>query len=117
MWTAVRLFAVCALGVSGLYALRSGLPPRQTPPRVLAVPAAANDVAPNNLITTSGDPPLEVDEVGSKVINVEAIHVEPIRLNPLQAYDEAPAPKTKRVTHYRRQVHHRHWHRKKQHRS
>ena len=105
------------LGVSGLYALRSGLPPRQPPPRVLAVPAAANDVAPNNLITTSGDPPLEVDEVGSKVINVEAIHVEPIRLNPLQAYDEAPAPKTKRVTHYRRQVHHRRWHRKKQHRS
>src|SRR5579871_3366106 len=113
MWTAVRLLAVCVLGVSGLYALRSGVSPRQPAVRVVAVQAPANDAVPKEPVTKSEDRPQDVEDVVRKVVNVEAIRVEPIRLAALQAYDEAPASKSKRVPHYRRHVLHRHWHHRK----
>jgi hypothetical protein len=107
MWTAVRLLAVCALGVSGLYALRSSLPTRQPAARVVAV-LPANGGKFDSI--AKPEAPLDVEEVGRKVVNVEAIRIEPIRLAALEAHDEALPAKPTRVTRYQRHIHHRHWH-------
>jgi hypothetical protein len=106
MWTAVRLLTVCALGLSGLFALRWGLPSdsrRPSPPSiqvdatVLARPVSQTDVLPT----------VDVDE--KKIVTVEKIH-----LAALDANDKAP-PEAKTKVHHRLHFHHYRWHRRKHH--
>src|ERR1700734_4177930 len=109
MWTAVRLLTVCVLGVSGLFALRSGLPSH--PPRPPLPAIRADDVAPVSPITET-DNPTAADEIEKKIVTVEKFHVDVVDVTALQANAKA-APEPEHRTHYRRHVHHRHWYRGK----
>ena len=104
MWTAVRLLAVCVLGISGLFVMRSGLPshsPRQPPS---AIQAAANDAAPVNPQKT--EIPATVDENEVRIVTVEKIY-----LAALDANDRAP-PEPEIKVHRQRHIHRHRWHRK-----
>lgn len=88
MWTAVRLLAVCALGVSGLFALRSGLPSHQKrppPPPIIHADIGAFDVAAVTLVTEEDNPP-STDENSKKVVTVEKVRVAALNAN-----DQAPS--------------------------
>jgi hypothetical protein len=105
MWTAVRLLAVCVLGVIGLFVLRSGSPSRQPPP--VSVPHRdVDDIVLVTLAEKPNEPPV-IDDGGKKVVKPEII-----RLGSLDAQAKAQ-PQPERETHYRRHVHYRHWHRYK----
>jgi hypothetical protein len=91
MWTAVRLLTVCVLGVSGLFALRSGLPshPPRPPP---AIHTGADDVAHVSLINEMDDPP-SADEIEKKIVTIERFHVDVVDVAALQANAKAaPEP-------------------------
>jgi hypothetical protein len=115
MWTAVRLLTVCVLGVSGLFALRSGLPSHPPRPPPAAIHTGADDVAHVSLINETDDPP-SADEIEKKIVTVERFHVDVVDVAALQANAKA-APEPEHRTHYRRHVHHRHWYRGKRRRG
>lgn len=112
MWTAIRLLTVCVLGVSGLFALRSGLPshsPRPPPPETHA---EANDVAVAGLITRTDDPPT-VDLNEKKIVTIERFHVDVAALDA----NEKTSPEPEAEAHHRRHQHHYRWHRRRHRRS
>jgi hypothetical protein len=105
MWTAVRLLTVCLVGVSGLFALRSGLPSQRPRPPPAAIRTGAENVAPVSLINETDDPPT-ADEIEKKIVTVERFHVDVIDVTALRANAKAD-PQPERQTHYRRHAHHR----------
>ena len=100
MWTAIRLLTVFVLAVSGLFALRSGVPshsPRPPTPAI-RVDVRASNLEPVNLITETDATPT-ADEDVKKVVTVEKF-----RVAALQANAKAdPEPEQRRQ--YRRQIH------------
>ena len=108
MWTAVRLLTVCALGISGLFALRWGLPSHSHRPSPPTIQSDANHtVLASPVSQTDGFPTVDADE--KKIVTVEKIH-----LATLDANDKAP-PEAKIKVHHRLHFHHHRWHRRKHH--
>lgn len=107
MWTAVRLMAVCLLGLGSLFALRSGFlshPPRPLPPTIKADIRASN-VAPVNLT-------IETDDFSTANENTKkVVTVQKFRLAAFNANNEAPPEPKVSSPQPRARVHHlRHFH-------
>lgn len=108
MWTAIRLLTVCMLGVSGLFALRSGLPSHSLRPQPPEIHTEANDVAVAGLITRTDDPPtVELNE--KKIVTIERFHVDVTAVDPNEKASAEPGAEA----HHRRHQHHYRWHRRR----
>ena len=105
MWTAVRLASVCAIGLSGVIALRTGLVPPPSKPVTVSDP---DDVVLVSLVSKADKLPV-VDEDEKKVVNAERIH-----LPALDANAKAPIA-AERETEDRRGATRRHWNRGSRH--
>jgi hypothetical protein len=100
MSTAFRLAAVCAIVLSGVFAVRTGLWPSSSKPTTVA---DAGEIGVVNLVSKT-DKLRIVDDSEKKVVNIEPIHTPSFDANAKAQLEP------ERETHRRRTTH-RHWHR------